>query len=1179
MKLLPQVQLSVLTKFSGPLTKQLSLVNGKVISDSSECRMSNGISERLSIPFNELPTRMKALGATQAITTGWVDSEAVEAEIITREKFEENNYNYPAHRAPHGVYATRTLSSMTQRGPSLIMFDHDHDDASPFQLNDPEAFISTLAKVVPDFDKVTYVRTFSTSSGIYHSQTGECLRPADGYHIYMMIPEGADLQRFGEVLEKRLWLAGLGYIKVSAKNGAMLKRTVVDTAVFSPERLIFEAGATILPGNPIHQNLPEPQFIERPIMFLDTSKLENLSDAEEQAYQESIRQAQNSELVQTAKQRVKDGLVERYVTEAQLQGKFISRRMAERMVEGLERHILPPFHPIMLSDGTVVSIAELVSNPFKYDGRSCFDPLRPDKGPDRAKFFGNTDQAVPNPVIYSFVEGGRTFSLRDSLRLLSQYSNEDQSDDLKQVSNRYIYQSKQYFDDFELYPGITLVKGEKGTGKTYRVAQIVKDMVNDNQDSVLAITHRVSLTNALAKSFDLACYNEREVSSPTVLRAQLRLGICYDSLHKIAGQTYKVVVIDEITQLMRHIKSKSVKNKFICLNVLRSIIQNAEYVILMDADLALPFIELLQDKEFGCIRERSALNVVVNGYLPAKHQKRKARVYRKDDKPDEQGWQKSLIEHAKENGTFVATNSKAHAYRVANLVAKHLGHDGDPITSGAFITNVKGRRIITLTSDNTAENGVNEFIADLNTQLLDDDILIASPSMGTGVSIDARDGEPRFKRTYGRFSRRAGNTSGDCSQHLARVRQCTDYELVIVDTNELEDVDPATIIDKAITQRIQMIDRQVNVDDRFACNFDPVLRKYVFSDAGWSEWMGRLTAFENIDRNDFADNIMNRLDQEGYTVEQLISGMSVAEVEALQAEVKELSGLQKEFELKLLCDEHLITDEELSDLETKVSLTMAEKRQLKKRQTADVFGVYEDTLLNEYLALKDRELTARKNGLFFGMYGETLFIIDIINRLDPEKNHIEKSTYFNKWTFMWQLADFIGLNRDENNLPYHNSMVISADIRDCVYEFLWENRKDIKLLFNKGIKALHKPVYEKERHRLVGDFLSTVGIKLKKKQRSVGDFYYQVDPDSIERIRQEVLRAREHSPHAWYKVIQSPPKFLLAYVAQWKAGTPEKVPHIHRYVRQLTTYHAAVFSNFMTRMANELDESGTNNDE
>lgn len=1160
----PQIQLSVFTKFSGPLTKQLSLISGKVHSDSSECRMSNGIAERLSVPFDQLPQLFNSLTPMQAIATGWVNAEPSMAEIITRDKFEENNYNFPAHVSPQGVYATRTLQSIHQQGCSLVMFDHDHDSNSPFNADTPDEFIALLARVIPDFDNTTFIRTYSTSSSVYHRDTGECLRPADGFHIYMAIADGSDIQRFGEVLEKRLWLAGLGYIKVSQRNASLLKRTIVDTAVFSPERLIFEAGAAIVPGNPLVQRLPIPELRFKAHAILDTARLPDLSEAEEEAYLEAVRLAQKSEAVVQAKGAVKNKLTDEYIEQAQRQGKILSRRIAAKMVDGLERHILPPYHPIMFSNGQQVSILELVSNPFRFDGMSCYDPLRPDKGPDRAKFFANADQAIMNPVVYSFVEGGRTFNLKDSLRLLTQQDSVEDGEDLREIASEYMTQSNRYLEPFPLKQGWTFVKAEKGTGKTFSVAEVIKD----TDLTVLAITHRISLTQSLSRDFNLACYNESEVSASHVLRSQRRLGICYDSLHKLAGQTYDIVVIDEVTQLMRHTKSMSVKQKFICLNVLRAILLNARYVIAMDADLSLQFIDILRDAEGGCIRPNSALNVVVNTYKPAKAQKRVIRLYEKDEgKAHERAWDKALFDYvATGKGTFVATNARVHAYNLANTIAKSLDVTlENPISVGHFMTEIPGHRIITITSDNTGDPDVADFITNLNTRLLPTDIFIASPSIGTGVSINAVDGIPKFERTFGRFSRRAGNTSGDCSQHLSRVRECKEYDLVVLDTKEVEKIDPSIIVEEAIFKKIQLIDRQVTSTE---LNFCPFRKQYVFMDGFWSSWFGKLTSLENLDRNEFTSNLLDRLVDEGYTLERVTDTLTEKAEALLKEQADEASQDRKAYELELLQAEILITDDELEALENKISITVKEKRQIRKRKIADTFGAYDDDELNPILALSPTALTSKRNSLMLGMNGETLFITDLVNRLDPDKQHIDKSAHFPKWNLIWQIASFVGVSLSAEGLPQFDHMVITDDLKNSIYEFLADNRSDVKTLLNYSVKW-HKPCMIKERGLVTSKVLALIGLKLVRRKLNT-IYFYEIDKKAFDVVLTDINRTKLHSPGNLFKTLVSPPKFLLPYVAQWNAQTPEKVKYVHKYVSCLRDYEATIFHNFLRRTASGL---------
>jgi len=69
------------------------------------------------------------------------------------------------------------------------------------------------------------------------------------YHVWVGgIEDGNDIHRYGKTFAKRCWLANLGtYIKVS-KSGSMLERQLIDDAVFSPERLVFEAKPTLAEG-------------------------------------------------------------------------------------------------------------------------------------------------------------------------------------------------------------------------------------------------------------------------------------------------------------------------------------------------------------------------------------------------------------------------------------------------------------------------------------------------------------------------------------------------------------------------------------------------------------------------------------------------------------------------------------------------------------------------------------------------------------------------------------------------------------------------------------------------------------------------------------------------------------------------------------------------------------------
>src|SRR4051795_12017760 len=76
-------------------------------------------------------------------------------------------------------------------------------------------------------------------SCISRSDTGEPMPGSEGQHIYVLVKDGADVERFLRMLHARLWLAGLGWYVVG-KTGQLLERSLVDMMVYAAERLVFE---------------------------------------------------------------------------------------------------------------------------------------------------------------------------------------------------------------------------------------------------------------------------------------------------------------------------------------------------------------------------------------------------------------------------------------------------------------------------------------------------------------------------------------------------------------------------------------------------------------------------------------------------------------------------------------------------------------------------------------------------------------------------------------------------------------------------------------------------------------------------------------------------------------------------------------------------------------------------
>lgn len=92
--------------------------------------------------------------------------------------------------------------------------------------------------------------------------------------------------------------------------------------------------------------------------------------------------------------------------------KEISPGEAQRIIEVRCSGNLHDSDFVKFQDGLNVPVGHLVSNPSQYDGKSCADPLEPEEGTSRARFYANDDSG--NPVIHSMLHGGKNYFLGSS---------------------------------------------------------------------------------------------------------------------------------------------------------------------------------------------------------------------------------------------------------------------------------------------------------------------------------------------------------------------------------------------------------------------------------------------------------------------------------------------------------------------------------------------------------------------------------------------------------------------------------------------------------------------------------------------------------------------------------------------------------------------------------------------
>jgi hypothetical protein len=339
-------------------------------------------------------------------------------------------------------------------------------------------------------------------------------------------------------------------------------------------------------------------------------------------------------------------------------------------------------------------------------------------------------------------------------------------------SPRFVRYQTRYLPNIDYEPGITLVKSPKGSGKTLALRFMCEQIKagrfrvdidrKDRPTSILLIGHRQSLIREAAANLGLRCYLDTGDDTGTVRT----LAVCLDSLPKynessftqIGGRApiyrrntpFDLVIIDEVEQVLGHLLSETIsKRRGIdrCFDALMYEVANAKAVIALDADLGLVTTHAMrtmrpQDWHARCRIIYNAPLVPVDRRVMRLHMNKKF-------------LERQVIEAVKRGERcFIVSNSKKFIDTAHRMILNECGE--------SIIMRV-------ITRDNSRDEDTVSFLADIKTRILLVQVLLGSPSIGTGIDITFPGGECLIDRIFGFFYPFV-NTHTDIDQQLARVR-------------------------------------------------------------------------------------------------------------------------------------------------------------------------------------------------------------------------------------------------------------------------------------------------------------------------------------------------------------------------------------------------------------------------
>jgi hypothetical protein len=283
---------------------------------------------------------------------------------------------------------------MTQPGFGVVLLDYDPSRNMPSHLrhHTPTQVIDAIRADVPGFRKVGYIGRASSSSGVH--ATDQKPRIPERFHIYCIF-EGGDLTALKRYLEVKLWNEGYGYIEF-ARNGALLERTLIDLAVLSPERLIYEA-APILGAGLSREPSPWKEGKGGPI---DCDL--KLTEEEINEYKAKVETARAKAREQSL--RHKEAYLEeqasKLASDQHIPLEEAKQRISVESRQEGECTFLPSNFPLEVN-GKTMTFGELMER-ADLDGVSMPDPIEGSSyGPATAKFYHNKGLIVLCDFFYS----------------------------------------------------------------------------------------------------------------------------------------------------------------------------------------------------------------------------------------------------------------------------------------------------------------------------------------------------------------------------------------------------------------------------------------------------------------------------------------------------------------------------------------------------------------------------------------------------------------------------------------------------------------------------------------------------------------------------------------------------------------------------------------------------------
>jgi len=225
---------TIVTSSTGPVNKKIYLQEGRVCKDPN-AQIYQGFAKTVPAhTASDLRILIESLGREQAVSLGQLEVPNIEFPLTTKAKLQLGSVSRSQDFLHHAKSVGWLLIDLDTKGlPSNLL-----DKLRGRQM------VDLVFEIIPELLLSEVLVRPSSSAGIISPDGSE--QEITGLHIYVKVAAQTESQRLLQLMHDRCWEAGFGFFAL-ASNGRLLERSLIDTSVHGPERLVFEAKPTVFP--------------------------------------------------------------------------------------------------------------------------------------------------------------------------------------------------------------------------------------------------------------------------------------------------------------------------------------------------------------------------------------------------------------------------------------------------------------------------------------------------------------------------------------------------------------------------------------------------------------------------------------------------------------------------------------------------------------------------------------------------------------------------------------------------------------------------------------------------------------------------------------------------------------------------------------------------------------------